>query len=120
MKHIYDYRIKEFYNFENIKELYNINNGDFLKYYTLLGNIKTEWKQAMLSEQINNDIPKYLISTILTSKHVNKTLYDKEINNMRLPQQKHILKWENELNNENNRMGLYFLIAIQKYNKYKT
>ncbi len=55
----------------------------------------------MLSEQVNNDIPKYLISTILTSKHVNKILYDKEINNMRLPQQKHILKWENELNNEN-------------------
>ncbi len=32
VKHIYDFRIKQFYSFNNLKEIYNLNNGDYLKY----------------------------------------------------------------------------------------
>ncbi len=68
IKHIYDYRIKEFYNFNHLTYLYNLNNNDFLKYYTLIGNILTEWKTLLRTEHINNNAPEHLISKISSIK----------------------------------------------------
>ncbi len=79
IKNIYDYRTKDFYTFNDVKNLYNLNNGDFLKYYTLIGNIKDEWKETLKTENISTVTPEYLISKLLKHKTANKMLYDKQI-----------------------------------------
>lgn len=100
VKHIYDFRIKDFYSFNDLKNIYNIKDGDFLKFYSLKGNIKSEWKKKIKTEMTNNDIPTYLLNTFLASKNNGKMLYDKQIETMRLTDQKHISKWENETNEQ--------------------
>ncbi len=74
--HIYDYRIKQFYSFDDLKTLYDINSRDFLKYYTLIGNIKDEWKLKLRTETINNNIPVYLFIEQCQLKKTNKLLYN--------------------------------------------
>ena len=44
IEHIYDYRIKEFYNFQQLVELYHISPDDYLKYNQLVSSIPKEWK----------------------------------------------------------------------------
>ena len=34
IEHVYDYRIKSFLSFQNLKTIFNIRNDDFLKYHT--------------------------------------------------------------------------------------
>ncbi len=100
LKHIYDFRIKDFYSFNDMKTIYDINNGDFLKYYKLLGNIKNEWKLEMKTVPLNNETQNYKINQCLSSTHINKMLYNVQIENMKLTEQKHIIKWERELSKE--------------------
>ena len=50
MEHIYDYRIKKFYNFEELQNLYDISDKDFLKYYHIVSNIHEDWK-VLLKEK---------------------------------------------------------------------
>ncbi len=54
-------------------------------------------KITLKTETANNNTPEYLINTILSSKNINKILYNKEIESMRLTQMKHTTKWETEL-----------------------
>ena len=50
IEHIYDYSIKQFYNFEELHNLYDISDKDFLKYYHIVNNIHEDWK-ALLKEE---------------------------------------------------------------------
>ena len=34
----------QFYNFEELKNLYDISNKDYLKYYHIVNNIHEDWK----------------------------------------------------------------------------
>ena len=40
-EHIYDYRSKPFYNFNNLQNLYDLEITDFLKYHHIINNIYT-------------------------------------------------------------------------------
>ncbi len=113
IQNIYDYRTKNFYTFHELKNLYNLNNGDFLNNYTLIGNIKDEWKETLKTENIDTATPEYLISTLLKNKAVNKMLYDKQIDAMRLTILKHTVKWENELNIRNIEWKKIFISPIK-------
>ena len=53
IEHLYDYRKKEFYNFKDFCELYNIHQSQFLKYHQLLARITTIWKDKLKLESIN-------------------------------------------------------------------
>ncbi len=101
VKNIYDYRNKDFFNFNELKYLYNLNSGDFLKYYSLIGNISIEWKNALKTETINNATPEYLITKVVSTENANKILYNKQIESMRQTTLKHIIKWENEIGVKN-------------------
>ena len=50
IEHIYDYKIKQFCNFEELQNLYDISDKDFLKYYHIVNNIHENWK-ALLKEE---------------------------------------------------------------------
>lgn len=97
IKQIYDYRVKEFYRFNELTQLYDLNEGDFLKYYALKNNIKNEWKVKLKTEDINNNPPNLLITRVLSAKKTNKIVYNIQIESMKLPTLKHVSKWENEL-----------------------
>ncbi len=84
VRNIYDYRKKYFYNFNELTDLYDLNNADFLKYYTLIGNIGREWKNLLKTETLNNDTPEYLITKVVSNKKPNKLLYNIQIEAMRL------------------------------------
>ena len=36
IEHIYDFRIRQFYTLEQLQNLYNISQNDFLKYYNIV------------------------------------------------------------------------------------
>ena len=50
IEHIYDYRIKHFYNFEGLQNLYDISDKDFLKYFHIVNNNHEDWI-ALLKEE---------------------------------------------------------------------
>ena len=57
IEHIYDFRVQRFYTLEQLQNLYNIHQKDFLKYYNIVSNISKEWKNKLKDENYNN-LPK--------------------------------------------------------------
>ena len=76
IEHIYDFRIQTFYTIEQIQNLYNIHQKDFLKYYDIVSNISKEWK---LKDENYNNLPKKINKAlhIITQQKcsINKSLY---------------------------------------------
>ena len=54
IEHISDFRIRQFYTFEQLQNLYSISRNDFLKYHTIVSNIKTEWNNKLKEENYYN------------------------------------------------------------------
>ncbi len=54
----------------------------------------------MKTVPLNNETQNYKINQCLSSTHINKLLYNIQIENMKLTEQKHIIKWERELSKE--------------------
>ena len=52
------YRIKRFFTFEQFQNVYDILRNDFLKYFHIVTNIKSEWKNILKEEN-----PTYLNQT---------------------------------------------------------
>lgn len=76
LQHIFDYRTKQFYSFENIKYLYDINTNDYLTYFQLLSCIPHEIKNKMNLETPENTTANTLKHKIMSSKtKPNKLLY---------------------------------------------
>ena len=53
--HFFDYRKKEYYNFVDMKIIYNIPESDFLKYNSLQHNIPTDLKTKLSKTNIYNE-----------------------------------------------------------------
>ncbi|KAH3874452.1 hypothetical protein DPMN_037696 [Dreissena polymorpha] len=69
---LYDYRIKDFYSFDNICYIYGIPSNNFLKYYTLIKSIPIHIK----SEINTNNTPQY--SNNICRKHTWKKKQNKQ------------------------------------------
>ena len=52
IEHIYDFRVQRFYTLEQLQNLYNIHQKDFLKYYNIVSNISKEWKNKLKMKTI--------------------------------------------------------------------
>ena len=50
IEHIYDFRLRRFYTFEQMRNLYDISKNDFLKYFNIVSNISKEWKNKLKNE----------------------------------------------------------------------
>ena len=99
IEHIYDYRKKDFYNFMDISNLYQIPNADFLKYNALLSCIPNTWKLKLKEETINTKREENNLELILKSKHVNRLLYSIQIKNTKTNEKKSEQKWEEQFQN---------------------
>ncbi len=73
IEHIYDYRTNTFFDFTKIKQLYNVSNSDYLKYFKLISSIPQTWRARLRNETINtqNNIVPLLIK-VQSSKQCNK------------------------------------------------
>lgn len=98
IKNIYNFRTKTFYSFDELKQMFDLNNGDFLKYYSIQGNIKETWKNKLKLEEINYDTPDFLISTVTSMDKPSKMLYKTQIEKNILTSIKPLEKWKNETN----------------------
>ena len=54
IEHIYDFRSRNFYTIEQLKNLYNVSLNDFLKYHNIVSNIKSDWKRKLKHEDVRN------------------------------------------------------------------
>ena len=98
MEHIYDFRKREFFNFNDIINLYDIPNHFFLFYNTLVSSIPLEWKNKLKTEQINIPKKETLLIKCLKQKHVNKYLYECQFQNEGKMDVKQEKKWDDILN----------------------
>ena len=57
LKDIYDDASKKFYPFSRLREIYNLPEGDFLKYLTLTHSIPHSWKTNIKNENTNTPNP---------------------------------------------------------------
>ena len=75
IEHLYDFRKKEFYNFNELINLYDLPKRYLLFYNTIISCISKEWKLKLKNENIINiQQPETLLNKTLKSKHVNKFL----------------------------------------------
>ena len=100
IKHIFDYRTKEFYTFTDMKHIYNIPDSDFLKYNSLKLNIPTDWKVKMQQANTNLENPTNMLEKLIKSKQINKLMYISQINNLSTHTIKAEEKWNTIFPNE--------------------
>ena len=98
---IYDFRTKEFYKFEDLKELYNLNENDNFFYNQVRSCIPTTWKHQLKLENINDATQQNetLIQKLLKANRPNKILYNEQLKHQKHNKPKSQEKWENDLNN---------------------
>ena len=78
---IFDSRLKLFYTFDYIKNVYALNNSEFLKYHTLVQSISQQWITKLKNEHLpNNESQTNLLQQIKSMKSANKYLYNKQLN----------------------------------------
>ena len=65
---MYDFSAKRFHSFEKLKELYNVPNGDFLKYSSLVQSIPNYWKAQLKHENGLIPIKSKIITELLQVK----------------------------------------------------
>ena len=98
IEHIYDYRKKEFYNFVQLTELYQVPSNDYLKYSQLVSSISKEWKTRLKTENITYIKAQTILDKILKSDHVNKLVCTHQLKNEKPLDIKQHQKWELDLN----------------------
>ena len=72
---VYDTTAKAVYSYRRLSEKYNLPEGDFLKYLTLIHSIPNAWKTNIKNENVN--IPKRpsILDQITKSKQTNQYTY---------------------------------------------
>lgn len=102
VEHIYDYRTRSFMDFATLKNLYGINNNDYLKYFKIISSIPQNWRIRLQSERINiTNINTSLIKQLQSTKQCNKLLYNAFLNKQDNIVNKSRIKWENEFDDKN-------------------
>ena len=110
IEHIYDYRKKEFFQFKDFIELYDLQNQSFLFYASLISCVPREWKTKLKTESINVQNKDTLLTKILKSKQTNKILYNFQLQKDNKTPVKSEQKWKTTFNNsELNWKSIYTL-----------
>ena len=100
LEHVFDYRTKTLYNFENFKYLYDINNSDFLKYYQLITSIPENLKLVLANTNMVYNRGETMFEKVIKAKQLNKFLYWSQLNNTEQPQVSSESKWLNIIQNQ--------------------
>ena len=115
LEHIYDFRIKQFYTIEQIQNLYNIPQNDFLKYHNIVSNIKSEWKSKLKNEECNllPQIENKVLQIITEQKgSINRRFYNIRLNALKVPAVKAEDKWANEFPQQHLNWPQYYQMSF--------
>jgi len=86
IKHIYDYRNKQFFSFNEIHNLNNVPQTDFSINYQLTTCTPYQWKVKLKSEEIQYNAPEYLFEKLIpqlkTCRYIYNTILEKKTNTM--------------------------------------
>ena len=93
--HLYDFRSKKFYGFTQVKQIYGLNDGDFLKYYSVISSIPSNYKQNMNQHLITGTQNHNLLDKISVHKKPSQILYKIEIGSKKLEHRSSEFKWKN-------------------------
>ena len=97
IEHIYDYRNKRFYSFNEVQALYNVPQTDFLSYHQLIACIPTEWKSQLKNEEINYRAPEYLFEKLVPQLKTCRFIYNLLLEKKTNIHTHHERKWEDKL-----------------------
>ena len=115
IEHIYDFRFRKFHTIEQLQNLYNISENDFLKYYNIVSNITKEWKNKLKDENYNN-VPKETSKAlhIVTKQKgsINKSLYNLQLRYETLTTIKSKEKWAKEFPNQELKWPQIYLMSF--------
>ena len=96
---LFNYRYKCFYTFDSFKRVFNLDQSDFLRYYTIIASIPSQWKRKLKTE--TEDAPRLnlLINDIVKQQYPNKIINKIQLDRIKKltvikPQQ----KWEETFN----------------------
>ena len=122
IEHIYDFRYRKFHTIEQLQNLYNISENDFLKYYNIVSNITKEWKNKLKDENYNN-VPKETSKAlhIVTKQKgsINKSLYNLQLRDEKLPTIKSKEKGAKEFPNQELKWPQIYLMSFNCTIEYK-
>ena len=76
---LYDYRIKDFYSFENICYIYGIPSGNFLMYYTLIKSIPIHIKSTINTNNTPCTQTSFTENILAKQNETNKIFYKLQI-----------------------------------------
>ena len=93
LKDIYDDASKKFYPFSRLRDIYNLPEGDFLKYLTLIHSIPHSWKTSIKNENTNTPNPNTILGQLMNTKHTNKYVYNLLQKKRKHPDKKSDTKW---------------------------
>ena len=113
IEHIYDFRKKDFYNFTELSNLYNLPQKYFLFYNSLVSSISQEWKSKLKLESTYTQTHKSLLQKSIKKKHINKYLYEQLLLNDEHMEIKHQNKWSIEFEKEDLKWKDIYLIPIR-------
>ena len=99
IEHLYNYRDRTFYDFQSFKNLYEVEDGDFLNYNILINNIPQEWKDILMTETINSPQRLTLFMKINDKMKFSKFFYVKLVEAKRPVVNKAQTKWNDEFSN---------------------
>jgi hypothetical protein len=102
LEHLFDFRINQFYTFENFKTIYQIPDEVYLKYQILIRNIYSYVITGINLDNVNINTPnKNILTSFIETNETNKYLYEHQLKQDNII--KHIAenKWENIFENEN-------------------
>ena len=114
-EHIYDFRTRQFYTVNQLKDLYGISENDFLKYYNIVSNIPKAWKNKLKTENHNiltEKINKALNAVTQQKGSVNKTLYNLQFKNATVNNIKAEEKWAKEFPQQELNWPQFYLMSF--------
>ena len=115
IEHIYDFRLRRFYTFEQMRNLYDISKNDFLKYFNIVSNISKEWKNKLKNENVNTtqDETKRTLHIVTKQKgSINKSLYNIQLVAENVPKIKAEEKWSKEIPQHEMNWPQFYLMSF--------
>ncbi len=110
---IYDFQTKHYLTFNALKNLYNIPEGDFLKYDQLVSCIPKKWKESIKYDAIsfnNNDI---LLTQFFNAKQSVKFLYNYNLKFRQTNKINAQNKWQNIIEEKDLEWKNIYLVGIK-------
>jgi hypothetical protein len=101
IEHIYDFRKRAFYSFQDIINLYEIDKADFIKYHKIVKSIPVEWKNKLKENDIIYTAPQYMLNQITEHTKACQMVYKSLILKHKPEVFKQFDKWKVTLNNQN-------------------